>query len=123
LLRCCRDCANFEDRRDIDGVAICSMHHGPSVCCAEFEPKNQNRLYNRFCVECVNFAEISEIPFCARHHAPGVACDGFRSKLEKSRSTQRENIAKTAVLEYALAHSDSESISPFVMEIARKIKW
>ncbi len=68
--------------------------------------------------------EISGIPFCARHHAPGVACDGFRSKLEKSRLTQRENIAKTALLDYALAHySASESISPFVMEIARKMKW
>ena len=121
-IRSCRDCANFEDRRDIEGVAICAFHNGPFVCCAEFKPKNENRLYNRFCVECANFSEIGGISFCARHHAPGVACNGFRSKLEKSKLTQRDNIVKMALLEYALAHSDREP-SAFVIEVARKIKW
>ena len=37
----CRDCANFEDRRNIEKVAICAMHHGPSVCCPEFRPRNR----------------------------------------------------------------------------------
>ena len=122
-IRSCRDYANFEDRRDIDGVAICSLHNGPSVCCAEFEPKNENRLYNRFCIECANFGEINGIPFCARHHAPGVACGGFRSQLEKSKLTQQDNIVKAALLEYTLVHFNSEPLSPLVIEIARKIKW
>ena len=123
MLKCCRDCANFEDRRDIEGVALCSLHHGPSVCCTEFEPKNQNRLYNKFCIECANFIEIGGISLCARLHAAGVACDGFRSKLDQSKLTQQENIVKTAMIEYALAHSDSEPLPVFVMEIARRIKW
>ena len=24
----CKDCANFEDRRDIEGVALCATDHG-----------------------------------------------------------------------------------------------
>ena len=80
----CRDCANFEDRRDIERVAICAMHHGPSVCCPEFKPRNRktdpNRLYDRFCSKCVNFEDVEGIPICANDHRPGIACGAFRSK-------------------------------------------
>jgi hypothetical protein len=85
-VRFCRNCANFEDRRDIDRVALCALHHGPSVCCQEFTPRDENvssnQLYDRFCLNCANFEEIDGIPVCARHHRPGIACGGFTRKTE-----------------------------------------
>ena len=82
----CRDCVNLEDRRDIEGVAICAMHHGPSVCCQEFKPKNYrvniNSTYERFCLNCANYDEVGGVPMCARDHRPGRACGAFRNKLE-----------------------------------------
>jgi len=127
VIRCCRDCANFEDRRDIDKVAICAFHHGPYVCCEEFEPrdnsKNANNLYNRFCVECTNFEDVNGIPLCAKIHTHGVACDGFKSRSEKVNEIQQNNRMKTALLEYAYTHSNPQPVPVFVMEIARKIKW
>jgi hypothetical protein len=84
VIESCRDCANFEDRRDKERVAICAMHHGPSVCCPEFEPRNRktdaNRLYNRFCLKCANFENVDGIPVCAKDHRPGIACGAFRAK-------------------------------------------
>ena len=74
----CKDCLNLEDRRDIDRVALCALHHGPSVCCQEFKPKKED--VERFCVNCANFEELAGICVCARDHRPGVACGGFRSK-------------------------------------------
>jgi hypothetical protein len=78
----CRDCANFEDRRDLENVAICAMHHGPSVSCPEFKPKekeiDENKLYNKFCLDCANFENVEGIPICAKDHRPGIACKGFR---------------------------------------------
>jgi len=126
-IRSCRDCANFEDRRDIEGVVICALHHGPYACCEEFKPKdeskNANNLYNRFCVECANFEEVNGIPICAKIHTPGVACDGFKSRLKESNETQQNNLMKTAVLAYAITHSNPKPIPAFVTNIARKIKW
>jgi hypothetical protein len=82
----CRDCANFEDRRDKEGVALCAMHHGPSVCCQEFKPKNgrvnPDNVNDRFCLNCANYDEIGEVPVCARDHRPGRACGAFRSRIE-----------------------------------------
>jgi hypothetical protein len=79
----CRDCLNLDDRRDIDRVALCAMHHGPSVCCAEFQPKHEisatdGTTYERFCVNCTNFDEVEGIPLCARDHRPGLACGAFK---------------------------------------------
>jgi hypothetical protein len=83
-IQSCRDCANFEDRRDIERVAICAMHHGPSVCCPEFKPRNRktdpNKLYGRFCLKCANFENVDGVPICAKDHRPGVACGAFRAK-------------------------------------------
>lgn len=81
----CKDCLNLEDRRDIDRVAICALHHGPQMSCQEFKPKNENIDANdsndRFCVNCANFEEIEGVCICARDHRPGTACGGFRSKV------------------------------------------
>jgi hypothetical protein len=82
----CKDCANLEDRRGIEGVALCAMHHGPSVCCQEFTPKNSrvdpDKWGHRFCLNCANFEEIQGIAVCARDHRPGVACGAFKKKEE-----------------------------------------
>ena len=79
---------NLDDRRDIDKVALCAMHHGPSVCCQEFKPKNRTvdptQPQERFCVNCANFEEVDGVPLCARDHRPGVACSGFNSKIEQA---------------------------------------
>jgi hypothetical protein len=82
----CKDCLNLEDRRDIDRIAICALHHGPAVSCPEFKPKNKNVniaiSHDRFCVNCANFEEVEGICICAREHRPGIACDGFNKKEE-----------------------------------------
>jgi hypothetical protein len=92
VIESCRDCANLEDRRDIEGLAMCAMNHGPSVCCPEFKPRNKktyaNKLYDRFCLKCANFENIDSIPICAKDHRPGIACGAFRVK--KSDRTRRK---------------------------------
>jgi hypothetical protein len=63
------------------------MHHGPSVCCQEFKPKNvgvnPNNVHERFCLNCANYDEIEGVPVCTRDHRPGRACGAFKSKTEK----------------------------------------
>ena len=92
VIESCRDCANFEDRRDIERVALCAMHHGPSMCCPEFKPRNRkakaNNLYNTFCLKCANFENVDGIPICAKDHRPGIACGAFKAK--KLQRTQRK---------------------------------
>jgi hypothetical protein len=82
----CRDCENFEDRRCIEGVALCAMHHGPSVCCPEFKPSDKrihpDNSYDRFCLNCANYENVDGTSICARDHRPGIACAAFRSKSE-----------------------------------------
>lgn len=124
----CRDCANFEDRRDIDGFVLCAKNIGPHVCCQEFEPKdestNENRLYNRFCVECTNFDNATGFPLCAKNHTPGVACDGFKSKIEELNVTRQNNHMKTALITYALNGGSGKGRVPkFIIEIARRVDW
>jgi hypothetical protein len=85
-LESCRDCANLEDRRDIEGIALCAMHHGPSVCCQEFTPRNNSvnpeNADERFCLNCANYEETGKVPVCARDHRPGIACGAFKKKEE-----------------------------------------
>lgn len=124
VIRFCRDCANFEDRRDIDGTALCAKNMGPYVCCEEFEPKhksiNENRLYNQFCVECANFEDVNGFPICAKNHTPGVACDEFKGKIEKLNVTQQNNRMKTALVVYATTHSNPKPIPEHLIALARK---
>ncbi len=83
----CRDCANFEDRRCIERVALCAVHYGPSVCYPEFKPRNErvdgDNPHDRFCLNCANFENVDGIPICARDHRPGMACASFRRKNEE----------------------------------------
>jgi hypothetical protein len=82
----CKDCLNLEDRRDVDRVALCALHHGPSVSCQEFKPRNGSinakKSKDRFCVNCANYEEIDGISICARDHRPGIACGGFNRREE-----------------------------------------
>jgi len=125
IIRFCRDCANFEDRRDIDGVALCKMNIGPYVCCEEFEPGheiiNANGLYNRFCVECANFEDVNGTPLCAKNHTPKIACDAFQSRLEKLNVTRQNNHMKTALVVYAATHHNPKPIPDFLIETWRKL--
>ena len=125
--RFCRDCANFEDRRDIDCTALCAKNMGPYICCEEFEPKHEsiteNRLYNQFCVECANFEDIEGHSLCAKNHTPNVACDGFESRFEKLNVKQQNNRMKTALVVYAATHYNPKPIPDSLIEIGRKIKW
>ena len=79
-LESCRDCLNLDDRRNIDNVALCAMHHGPSVSCQEFKPKQEMPESEGFCVNCANFENVNGVPVCAKDHRPGVACGAFRNK-------------------------------------------
>ncbi len=126
-IRSCRDCANFEDRRDIDKVALCALPNGPHVCCEEFklreDSRNPDTLYNRFCIDCANFEEVNGISICAKHHSPGVSCDGFKNRVEESQSTQQRNLMRTAILEYTDAKFNTLPIPVYVISVARKMKW
>ena len=125
IVKFCRDCANFEDRRDIDGTALCAKNMGPHVCCEEFEPMdeniNANRLYDRFCTECANFEDINGIPLCAKNHTPGIACNEFKSRFEKLNVTRQNNHMKTALVVYAATHYNPKPIPDSLIENWRKL--
>lgn len=128
MVKSCRDCANFEDRRDIDDIALCAENIGPRVCCEEFELRdeavNEDRLYNRFCLECANFEEIDNVPTCAMNHTPGVACEAFVDRFEVLKATRQSNHIKTAVVVHVLnGHPNPEPIPEYLVKIGTKIKW
>ena len=128
-IRYCRDCVNFEERRDIDGVVLCARKIGPYASCDEFELREKdlpdgNKLYNRFCVECANFEFVNEIPICAKSHTPNVACVGFSSRFEKLNGIRWDNHAKTALLIHvANGHNNAKDVPDYLIKIGRKIKW
>ena len=96
----CRDCANFEERRDIDNVVLCKKNRRPHVCCEDFKPMDEsfnNRLYYRFCVDCTYFEDVNETPLCAKNHIPGVACEEFTDRYEKARALQIVSLAEATL--------------------------
>jgi hypothetical protein len=127
-IRCCRDCTNYEERRDIDGAALCKKKIGPYTCCEDFELKNPglkaDRLYNRFCAECVNFEDVPGTPTCKKSHVQGVACEYFTSRLRKLDLTRQNNLVKTALIVNAIKKKGNPELMPaFLIEVGRKIKW
>jgi hypothetical protein len=102
VIRFCRDCANFEERRDIDGTILCMKNHTPQVCCEDFKPRNgvlnKRRLYLMSCPECVHFEDIDGNPMCARGHRPGVACEEFSDKFRKLNAIRQINQIKITLL-------------------------
>jgi hypothetical protein len=128
IARSCRDCANFEERRDIDGAVLCAQNIGPFVSCEEFEPRdktlNVNKCYNRFCIECVNYEETNEISVCKKNHNPGVACDMFKDRFEKLEITRQNNHMKAVLLVQAVSKpSNPEPIPHLLVKIGKKLKW
>lgn len=75
-LESCKDCQNLEDRRDIDKVALCVMHHGHLVSCLEFKPKNQavslKDVHEQFCVNCANYEAVNGVPVVAKTAVPAL---------------------------------------------------
>ncbi|MEM2110923.1 MAG: hypothetical protein QXX08_03485 [Candidatus Bathyarchaeia archaeon] len=125
-VRFCRDCVNYEERRDMDGVALCKKKIGPYICCEDFELRNPSadRLYNRFCAECVNFEDVEGISICGKNHIPSKACEYFASRLKKLDLTRQNNLVRTALIVNAVKKKGNPELIPaFLIEVGRKIKW
>jgi hypothetical protein len=91
MIDSCKNCANFEERRDLEGVALYTNNRGPSVSCAQFEPIDQTldvkTVDYGFCVKCSNFEEIDGKPLCANWNYPGIAYEMLSrnsQRIEKS---------------------------------------
>ncbi|MEM2146224.1 MAG: hypothetical protein QW279_12735 [Candidatus Jordarchaeaceae archaeon] len=125
-VRSCRDCENYEERRDIDGTSLCAKNIGPFVCCEEFEPRkgilNQEKFYNRFCIECLNFDEVNGINLCKKNHTSGKGCDLFRNRITKLNAVRQNNQIKSVFLVHATKNFENNSLPIHLMEIKRKIK-
>jgi hypothetical protein len=86
--RFCVECKNFEDRMEIEGVALCAKGHRPGLACQEFQDKFEGvratASKTRFCVECKNFedrTDIDGVVVCAMGHYPGVSCPEFQNRV------------------------------------------
>ncbi len=135
VTRFCKDCYNFEDRRDIDGTVICAKNHVPGVCCEDFIVKDESlketRLNTRFCSECANFEDrwtIDGTVICARNHSPGISCEDFVDRLEKLTKICTQNHIKTAMVEHYLngvstirSKEDTQAILMGILRNNRKI--
>lgn len=124
----CRDCANFEERRDIGGFIFCAKNTEPHASRPEFEPKlesaNQNRLYNRFCVECNKLDNETGFPLCVKIHTPRVAFDGFKNKIEEPNMTRQSNHMKTSLNTHASSGGAGKGRVPEpIIEIAQRFDW
>ncbi len=112
--RFCRDCLNFEDRREIDGTVLCTENMRPFICCEEFQPKyaetNLNGSRDRFCFKCISFENINDIVLCSKNHQPEVACKGFRSTFEKFKATRRNTRLKNVSTSHTMNSKAEESI-------------
>jgi hypothetical protein len=123
----CRDCKNFEDRRDIDGYALCANNIGPYICCNEFKPikdtLNENRLYNQFCLECANFEDVNSTPICAKNHTPRIECDMYKDRFEYLNRTKQNNLMQTVFIAHTIKHSNPKPIPEWIIKVGQKIKW
>lgn len=126
----CKECYNFEDRRDIDGTVLCAKNHVPGVCCEDFIIKDENlkdpRLNTRFCSECAHFEDRGDIDgtvLCAKNHIPGISCEDFVDRLEKLTKICTQNHIKTTIIDHYLnnnsAKKSRENTQAVLMEILR----
>jgi hypothetical protein len=128
VTKSCRDCANYEERRDIDGTSLCAKNVGPYMCCEEFVPRDGtlslNRFYSRFCIECENFEDVAGVALCAKNHTPGISCNSFRNIMDELNGTQQNNRMKTVLIAHVLKeNSDLKEMPAYLMETRRKIEW
>ena len=128
MISSCRDCINFEDRRDIDSFSICTKNRGPVVSCEDFKPKDdivkEYRLYEQFCLECANLQLVDETPVCAENHNPGIACEEFEDWSEVLKIIQQKKRTKTILLIHALnTEPNSHLPEPLItVALTQKIK-
>ena len=126
MIRSCRDCINFEDRRDIDGYALCGKNRGPVVSCEDFNPKDdfvkETRLYEQFCLECTNLQLVDETPVCAENHNTGIACDEFQDWSEVLQVIQQKKRTKTIWLIHALNSESNLHLPELLVTVARTQK-
>ena len=127
-VRSCRDCANYEERRDIDGTSLCARRSGPYVCCEEFRLKDVTldggKFFNRFCVECANFEFIAKVGSCSKKHTPGIGCDLFRRKMDKLDTPLKDNKPKPIAIAHASKNGPVYSGLPvYAIVVNRRIKW
>jgi len=112
-VKSCRDCANFEERRDIDDTVLRARNIWLNVCCEEFEPKDRNanadKRCNRFCVECASFEYINGTSICAKNHNPMIYCEEFKSRDEQFKKQAQE---KTTLLANAQASIRKFCLNP-----------
>jgi len=87
-LRFCLECKNFEDRVEIDGVALCAKGHNPRISCPEFQDRFEGMRVTisrtHFCLECKNFedrVEIDGVALCAKGHNPRISCPEFQDRV------------------------------------------
>jgi hypothetical protein len=126
-LKSCRDCANFEDRRDIEGTTLCSNNVGPYVCCEEFEPRdpniNKDRLYSRFCPECTNFEDIGGTFVCSKKHTPQVSCGLFTDRFSNLSLKRQNKQMQTTLIAKAIKSSNPTPVPEWIIKIGQKMEW
>jgi len=90
-VRLCSECYNIEDRRDIEGYALCLREHDPAVSCDDFNRSQNSTVDIRFCSECKNFeGRENGLILCARKHRPRSACADFIDKNEALRKARNK---------------------------------
>jgi len=85
-MRFCLECENLDDRKEIEGAAVCAKGHRPGISCPDFKDKfGKNTVSKtRFCFECENFEdrkEIEGVVVCAKGHRPRTGCPDFRDRV------------------------------------------
>lgn len=126
MIRSCRACTNFEDRRDIDGYALCTKNQGPIVFCEDFKLKDEfvkeYRLYEQFCVECANLQLVNEMSVCAENHNPSIACEEFQDWFKVLKAIELKNRTKTTWLIHALNSEINPHFPEQLITVAKKLK-
>lgn len=132
--RFCWTCYNFEERRDIDGVALCTKGHTPGTNCEDFIEREERlieiRLNGRFCWNCRNFEDrrdIDGVLLCAKGHRPEGNCDDFVDRAKKSMEIANTNryeraVIKAIVMENRNSANFSISLQNMILEWKNHIR-
>ncbi|MGQ9459879.1 MAG: hypothetical protein ACUVRA_01420 [Candidatus Bathyarchaeaceae archaeon] len=126
--RFCWNCYNFEDRRDIDGVVLCTKGHTPGTTCEDFAEREEVmglRLNGHFCWSCCNFEDrrnVDGVILCARGHHPEGNCDEFVDKNGKFREIA-DNNRHERVLVKALVMENKNPVNHSISMQNLLLKW
>jgi len=119
----CWNCYNFEDRGDIDQVALCAKGHTPRTDCNDFIVVDEMlkevnirgiKLNGRFCWNCYNFENRTEMDgtlLCTRGHRPEGGCDDFVDRHRKLRDTNNSHRYERALVKAVL--TENKNSIPF----------